>query len=281
MFLPFAILFFIFTILPVLISIYYSFTYFNVMQPPRFILFDNYIELFLNDDVFLIAIKNTLIIACITGPVGYLLCFGFAWCLNELTPRLRTVFTFAFYSPSIAGNVYLIFTILFSSDRYGLVNGMLINLGLINSPILFFQDPKYMMPLVILVILWSSLGTSLLVFVAGFQGVDKSLYEAAAMDGVRNRFMELWYVTLPVMKPQLMLSAILSITGSFGVGDLITGLVGNPSTDYAAHTIMHHLRDYGNTRFEMGYASTIAVVLFILMIGANKVIQRLINRVGK
>lgn len=281
MYLPYMILFVIFTVLPVFISIALSFSYFNILQTPSFVGFLNYINLFMNDEIFLIALKNTFILACITGPVGYLMCFGFAWCINELKPGLRTFYTFAFYSPSISGNAYLIFTILFSSDRYSFINGWLIKLGLIDSPIQFFNDAKYMLPLCIIVILWSSLGTSLLVFVAGFQGVDRSLYEAGAVDGITNRFAELWYITLPVMKPQLMLSSVLSITGSFGVGSVVTGLVGFPSTGYAAHTIMHHLEDYGNMRFEMGYASAIATFLFIIMLSANSVVRRGLNRVGK
>ena len=281
MYLPYMLLFVTFTVVPVLISIGLSLTYFNVLQAPSWVGLTNYINLFMNDETFLIALKNTFILACITGPLGYLMCFGFAWCINELHPLLRTFYTFAFYSPSISGNAYLIFTILFSSDRYGFVNGWLIKLGLIDSPIQFFTDTKYMLGLCILVILWSSLGTSLLVFIAGFQGVDRSLYEAGAGDGITNRFSELWYITLPVMKPQLMLSAVLTISSSFGVGSVITGLVGFPSTNYAAHTIMHHLEDYGNMRFEMGYASAIATFLFVIMLAANSLIRRLLNRVGK
>ena len=281
MYLPYMLLFVTFTVVPVLISVGLSLTYFNVLQAPSWVGLTNYINLFMNDGTFLIALKNTFILACITGPLGYLMCFGFAWCINELHPLLRTFYTFAFYSPSISGNAYLIFTILFSSDRYGFVNGWLIKLGLIDSPIQFFTDTKYMLGLCILVILWSSLGTSLLVFIAGFQGVDRSLYEAGAVDGITNRFSELWYITLPVMKPQLMLSAVLTISSSFGVGSVITGLVGFPSTNYAAHTIMHHLEDYGNMRFEMGYASAIATFLFVIMLAANSLIRRLLNRVGK
>ena len=277
---PYMTLFFIFTVLPVLMSIVLSFTYFNMMQAPRLVWFDNYVRLFMTDDVFLIALRNTLILAVITGPVGYLLCFIFAWFINELSQRLRTLFTLCFYAPSISGNAYLIWTLLFSSDRYGMVNGFLMNLGMINKPIQWFQDTKYMMGLCIAVLLWMSIGTSFLVFVAGFQGIDRSLYEAGMMDGIRNRVMELWYITLPQMKPQLMFGAIMSITGAFGVGPTITGLVGFPSTDYAVHTLMHHLEDYGTQRFEMGYASAIAVFLFVLMFASNRVVGRMLRRLG-
>ena len=277
---PYMILFTVFTVLPVLMSIFLSFTYFNMMQAPTFVWFENYTRLFMTDDVFLIALRNTLILAVITGPGGYLLCFVFAWFINELSPKIRTIFTLCFYAPSISGNAYLIWTLLFSSDRYGMVNGLLMKLGMITTPIQWFTDTDYMMGLCIVVILWMSIGTSFLVFVAGFQGIDRSLYEAGMVDGINNRVSELWYITLPQMKPQLMFGAIMSITGAFGVGGVITSLVGFPSTDYAVHTLMHHLEDYGTERFEMGYASAMAVFLFVLMFASNKLIGRLLRRLG-
>lgn len=278
--LPYFALFVCFTVIPVVISIFYSFTDFNMLQTPNFVWFNNYTRLFLRDDIFLIAIRNTVILAGVTGPVGYLMCFFFAWALNEFTPKVRAILTLMFYAPSISGNAYLIFTLLFSGDSYGFINAWAIKLGIINAPILWFQNKEYMMPLVIVVLLWTSLGTSFLSFIAGFQGVDRTYYEAAAVDGIKNRWQELWYVTLPLMKESLMFSAVMSITGAFGVGPTINGLVGFPSTGYAVHTIMHHLEDYGGQRFEMGYASAIATLLFVLMIVCNKAIQKLIRKVG-
>lgn len=277
---PFFLLFFIFTVLPVLLSVVLSFTTFDMINFPKFIYFDNYIRLFLDDDIFLLSIKNTLLFAAITGPVSYLMSLFFAWFINELKPKLRSVVTLVFYAPSIAGNVYIIWTIIFSGDQYGLANALLMKLNIISSPILWFQDVDYIMPLVIIVALWTSLGTSFLTFIAGFQVVDKSLYEAGAVDGLKNRWQELWYVTLPTMKPQLMLGAILAITQSFGFGAVITALVGFPSPDYCAHTIMHHLQDYGSERFEMGYASAIATLLFLMMVGANLLVTKLLRKVG-
>lgn len=277
---PYLVLFVVFTMVPVIVAILFSFTQFNMLQAPKYLGFVNYIDLFFSDSVFLIALKNTLIFAAITGPVGYILCFFFAWCINELSPWSRAFITLCFYAPSISGNAFLIWTLMFNGDSYGYVNGVLLNLGIISEPILFFSDPRYMVKLVIVVLLWMSLGTSFLSFVAGFQGLDKSMYEAAAVDGIRDRWQELWYITLPQMKPQLTFGAIMSITGAFGVGDVITGLVGYPSNKYLAHTLMHHLQDYGNIRFEMGYASAIAVVLFVMMIGTNLLVQKLLSRVG-
>ncbi|MDD2361520.1 MAG: sugar ABC transporter permease [Oscillospiraceae bacterium] len=279
--LPYLILFFTFTVLPIGISIFFSLTDFNSISIRNFVGFDNYIRLILNDDIFIIALKNTLIFASITGPIGYLLCFFFAWAVNEIRPKLRAFLTLCFYAPSISGNAYLIWTLLFNGDSYGYVNSILLKMGLINSPIRYFHDPKYMMTICILVVLWLSLGTSFLVFIAGFQGIDKTLYEAAAVDGVRSRWQELWYITVPSMKPQMMFGAVMSITSSFGIGDVLTGLVGFPSTQYAVHTIQHHLQDYGGARFEMGYASAIATVLFALMLGSNLLVQKMLSKVGE
>ena len=278
---PYFLVFLTFTVAPVILSLILSFTSFNMLEMPKFLFMDNYVRLFLDDDIFLLAIKNTLVFATMTGPVSYLLCLLFAWFINELTPKIRSVVTLIFYAPSISGQVYLIWQVLFSSDSYGYVNGILMKLGIINSPVLWFQDTNYIMPLVIMVALWTSLGTSFLSFIAGFQVVDKSLYEAAAVDGIRNRWQELWFVTLPTMRNQMMFAAIMSITGAFGFGGVVTALCGFPSPDYCAWTIMHHLDDYGGQRWEVGYASAIATVLFIIMIGSNMIITRMLSKVGK
>ena len=278
---PYYLVFLTFTVVPVVVSLLLSLTQFNMLEMPVFVGLDNYIRLLLDDDIFLLACSNTLIFATMTGPVSYLLCLMFAWFINELTPKIRAVVTLIFYAPSISGQVYLIWQTLFSSDQYGWVNGTLMKLGIINKAILWFQDTDYIMTLVIVVALWTSLGTSFLSFIAGFQVVDKSLYEAAAVDGVKNRWQELWYVTLPVMKNQMMFAAIMSITGSFGFGAIVTALCGFPSVDYAAHTIMHHLEDYGNQRWEVGYASAIATILFAIMIVANLLVNKMLSKVGK
>ena len=278
---PYMLIFTCFTVVPVLLSIVISFTDFNLLEMPNFVFLDNYIRLFLDDDIFIIACKNTLIFAIIVGPCSYLMSLMVAWFINELPPKIRAVVTLIFYAPSISGQVYLIWGTLFSGDSYGWVNGTLLNLGLITKEIQWFEDADYVMPLCIIVALWTSLGTSFLSFIAGLQGIDRSMYEAGAVDGVRNRWQELWYITLPSMKPQLMFGAIMAITSSFGFGGVVTALCGFPSVDYAPHTIMHHLEDYGSQRFEVGYSSTIAVVLFAIMIGANMLVKKMLSKVGQ
>ncbi|WP_029232293.1 carbohydrate ABC transporter permease [Butyrivibrio sp. VCB2006] len=277
---PYAILFTMFYVFPVVASIYYSFTYYNILEPPRFIGLQNYISLVLQDDIFLIGVKNTLMIALITGPLGYILSFLFAWLINELPVWIRSIAVIVFYAPSIAGNCYVIFSVFFRGDAYGYVNAFLMNLGIIDTARLWLIDPRYMLPICMIVILWMSLGTGFLSFVAGLQGIDRSMFEAGYMDGIKNRWQELWFITLPSMKPMLMFGAVMTITSSFGVADVTMALCGYPSTDYAARTIVTHLFDYGYSRFEMGYACAIATILFLMMILCNKAIQSLLRRVG-
>ena len=277
---PYMLIFTCFTVLPVVLSAVISLTDFNLLEWPNFVGADNYIRLFLDDDIFITACQNTLIFACIVGPVSYLMSFMVAWFINELSPKIRAVVTLIFYAPSISGQAFLIWKTLFSSDRYGWVNAMLLKLDFISKEIAFFEDADYVMPLCIVVALWTSLGTSFLAFIAGLQGIDKAQFEAGAVDGIKNRWQELWYITLPNMKNTLMFGAIMAITGAFGFGGVVTALCGFPSVDYAAHTIVHHLDDYGGMRFETGYASAIAVVLFAVMIGANMLVKKMISKVG-
>lgn len=278
---PFLILFLFFTILPVVISMVLSFTHFNMLEAPTFTGWTNYTKLILEDNIFLIALKNTLLFAVITGPVSYMLCLLFAWIINEFHGKLRAFLTLIFYAPSICGQAYLIWNLILTGDRYGFLNGILLKLGIINAPQLWMQTEKYVLPILIIVQLWLSLGTGFLSFIAGLQTVDKSLYEAAAVDGVKNRWQELWFITLPSMKPQLMFGAVMQITQSFAVADVSTMLAGNPSVNNAGTTVVTHLLDYGTYRFDMGYASAIATVLFILMVGTNKLVKKILGRVGE
>jgi multiple sugar transport system permease protein len=277
---PFAILFLVFFVTPVVISIFYSFTYYNVLTPPKWIALQNYINLILADDVFLISVQNTFLLAVLTGPVGYLMAFLFAWMIHELPRLLRSVFVLIFYAPTIAANMFMLFGILFSSDAYGPANAILMDMGLTNRPIFWLTDPKYMMTVIIIVVLWMSLGTGFLSFVAGLQTISEDQYEAGYVDGIKNRWQELWYITLPNMKPMLLFGAVMAITQSFNVGDVSIALCGFPSTDYKANTVVTHLMDYGSIRFDMGYASAIATILFLVMILSKRVVGSLLNKVG-
>ncbi len=277
---PFAFIFIVFTFLPVVISIILSLTSFDMVKAPEFVGFANYVKLIVYDPIFLTAIKNTLVFAIITGPISYIMCFLFAWVVNDLPRIPRAVMTLVFYAPSISGNAYLVWKLLFSSDTYGWANAWMIKLGLSTEAVLWLQTEGYIMPILIVVQLWLSLGISFLTFIAGLQNMDKSLYEAAAVEGIKNRWQELWYITLPSMKPQLMFGAVMQITSSLSVSQLSIDLAGFPSVNYAGHTILTHLHDFGNIRYELGYACTIAVILFFIMLICNVLVQKLLRKLG-
>lgn len=281
MMLPYLILFLVFTAVPVFMSILLSFTNFDMLNFPKWVGWLNYIRLFLYDDVFLISVKNTLIFAFVTGPLSYCMCLILAWLVNELPPKFRALLTLLFYAPSISGNLFMIWSFIFSNDAYGLVNGLLIKWGFITKPIEWLLKPEYNLKVIIFVQLWLSLGTGFLAFIAGLQGCDKSLAEAGAVDGIRNRFQELWFITLPQIKPQLLFGAVMQITSSFAVCDVNMALAGFPSTKYSTRTVVEHIIDYGTVRFEMGYASSIAVVLFLTMVITNYLVKKFLRNVGQ
>ena len=278
---PFFILFGIFVIAPVVMAIILSFTSYNLTQPPQFVGIANYTALFFSDTVFTKSTVNTLTMAIVVGPFSYIGALILAWALNELSPKLRTALVFFIYAPSISGNAFIIWQLLFSGDQFGYINSLLLNWGLISEPIYFLFDTKYMMTVVIIVTMWMSMGTQFLSFVAGLQGLDHALFEAGCIDGIRNRWQELWFITLPQLKPQLMFGAVMSITGAFTVGNVGAILCGNPSTEYAVHTLVNHMTDYATVKYEFGYACAIATLLFLAMIACNELIKLLLKNVGR
>ena len=270
-------LFVLFVLAPVAQSIFYSFTNFDLLKRNDFVGFNNYKQLFLNDEIFLLALKNTMIFACIAGPVSYIMSFIMAWVLNDM--KGRTVFALAFYAPSITSGAAMgvIWTYFFSSDSYGLINNVLLKFGIISSPILWNQSVDLILPVCIFIQIWMSMGTGFLVFMAGLQNANQELYEAGAIDGIKGRFAELFYITLPQMKPQLLFGAINTISGSFGVFDVITSFAGFPTPNYAGHTLVAHIFDYAFVRYEMGYASAVSVVLFLITFLFGKAVMILLS----
>lgn len=275
---PYLIFFFVFTVIPVISSIILSFTDFNMVSINNIVGFDNYIRMFFEDDIFTIALKNTLIYALVSGPVGFILSFVIAWFINEQNRFVRTIVTFIVYSPALAGNIFFIWLYIFSSDSRGFLNDLLLKLGLISDPVEWLSNTEYSFTIVMIVIIWMSFGTGFLSFVSGLKVLNRSYFEAAAIDGLKNRWQELYYVTFPQMGPQLMFGAVMSISGAFAVGSVNQALTGMPSTDYCTHTILLHMTDYATTRFEMGYASAIAVVLFIMMLLFYVIVHKVVSK---
>ncbi len=275
---PFAILFIIFWAIPVIGAIILSFTSFNMLELPVFVGMENYKRMLLEDDVFFTVLKNTIVFAVATGPLGYILSFFFAWLINDMGRVLRPLFTFFFYAPSLCGATYMIWNFLFSNNQYGFLNGSLMNLGFIDEPIKWLSDQNIVMWVIIIVQLWLSLGTGFLAFIAGFQSMDKSLFEAGAIDGIRNRWQELRFITIPSMAPQLLFSAVMQISATFAVGDIIMMLAGSPTTNYSADVLVTYMKDLSTVRFELGYACTVATFLFVLMLILNNIITTVLRK---
>ncbi len=278
---PFLILFIAFTVLPVVSSVVLSLFDFDAVSAPRWAGLDNYLRLFVQDDVFPKALSNTLVLAIITGPIGFFLAFMLAWMVNEFGPTVRTLLSFMFYAPALAGNVYYIWQILFSGDSYGYINSTLLSLGLIVEPVQWLKDPTYALTVICIVQLWLSMGVTFLANISGLQNVNPELYEAGAIDGVRNRWHELWYITIPSMKSILMFGVVMQIQGAFSVSAVPIALCGYPSVNYSADTIVSLIADVGTSRYEMGYAAAISVVLFILMSLTKNLLGKLVNMAGR
>lgn len=266
---PYAILFLVFIVIPVVVAALLSFTYFDTIQFPRFIGLRNYITLITQDEVFMkYVLPNTIEFAVIVGPGGYMLAFLLAWMLAQL-PRLpRTILALIIYSPSMTSGVTMavVWQTLFSGDQNGYLNSFLLNLGIIQEPIQWLQSPQFLMPIMIIVTLWSSMGVGFLAMLAGILEINPELYEAASIDGMSSRWQEIFYITIPSMKPQMLFGAVMAIVGTFQAGAIGVALSGsNPTPQYAGQLIVNHIEDYGFLRYEMGYAAAISVVLILMV----------------
>ena len=278
---PFMGLFFIFTILPIVSSIVLSFTDYDMINTPRFTGLSNYLRMFTTDEVFPVAVKNTLLFSVITGPVSFFLAFLLAWLINEFRPGMRSLLAFLFYAPALIGNVYYIWQVAFSSDSYGYANSLLLSWGLITEPILWFRDVRFSMIIVMIVQLWLSIGISFLADIAGLQNVNPELYEAGAIDGIRTRWHELWYITLPSMKSILFFGAVMPIQATFSISAVPMALAGFPSVNNSVDTLVTHLMDVGTQRYELGYAAAVSVFLFMLMALFRILVGKALDLMGK
>ncbi len=278
---PFMVFFILFTIIPIFSSVILGFTSYDLLGKPDFIGIENFKRMFVEDEVFGTVVKNTLVFAAVAGPMGFLLSFVLAWFVNEFSPKVRTLLSFMFYSPSLVGNAYFIWKVLFSGESYGYLNSLLLTMGVITEPVVWLKTPEYILPIIIIVQLWQSMGISFLSNISGLQNVSTDLYEAGAIDGIRSRWQELRYITLPAMSHMLLFSAVMQIQSSFSVSAIAIELAGFPSTQYAADTIVSHMTDMATVRFEYGYAAAIAIVLFAMMASTRLIVGKILSMAGK
>lgn len=276
---PFIIFFTAFLLIPIISSIALSFTSYDLISSPKLVGLENYRRMFVNDDMFGITVKNTLVFAVVSGPIGFLLSFLLAWLVNEFSPRVRTVLSFLFYAPSLAGNAYFIWQTAFSGDSYGYINSFLLSIGAITEPVIWLKNEAYLMPIIIMVQLWQSMGISFFGNISGLQNINAEMYEAGAIDGIRNRWQELRYITLPSMSHMLLFSAVMTIQSSFSVSGIATALAGYPSKSNAVDTIVSLMSDVASVRYEYGYASAISVILFLMMVLTRFVVGKVLSLV--
>lgn len=276
---PFVLSLLIFGIIPVIFSVVMSLFSYNLYEMPVFIGLQNFRSLFLEDAEFGIALKNTLVYAFTVTPITFFISFTLAWSLNSMRPGLRNLMVVLFYIPQMTGGAAsgMIWLYLFSGDRYGLLNHFLTSMGWITSPIQWTTNTDILFYVVIFVGVMMGSGMSFLTFVAGFQALPADMYEAGRIDGLRNKFQELIYLTLPQMKPQLLFSAVTASVGAFAIADIPATVAGFPSPGYAAHTIALHMRDYGFVRFEVGYSSAVSVVLFALTFTTGYILRKILT----
>jgi len=278
---PFFTFFLVFTVIPIVSSMVLSFTSYDMLSLPKFAGIDNYMRMFVQDDVFGTVVKNTIALAVVVGPAGFMLAFLLAWLVNEFSTGLRTLFSFMFYAPSLVGNAYFIWKIAFSGDSYGYINSMLLSIGITTEPIVWLKSPQYLFTIVVIVQLWQSMGVSFLSNISGLQNVNRDLYEAGAIDGIKNRWQELRYITLPSMSHMLLFSAVMQIQSSFSISAVAVELAGYPSVQHSVDTIVTHMADMATVRYELGYASSIAVILFLMMAFTRFIIGKVLNMVSK
>ena len=281
---PFVILFILFIIIPVIIAIALSFTDFNSIEKPNFVGLENYINILTNDNTFTeFAIPNTIVYSVIVGVGGYLLSFFLAWSLAQIPKGPRTVMAIILYLPSMTAGIMLstVWQVFFAGDKVGYLNALLLKLDVIQSPITWLSDSRYLMMIMIIVSLWSSMGIGFLSMLAGILNVNKELYEAAHIDGVRNRIQEIIYITIPAIKPHLMFGAIMAIVNAFQNGSIGVQLSGaNPTPGYAGQLIVTHAEEYAFVRYEMGYSAALSVILLIIVWGVSQLSKKLFAEKG-
>lgn len=263
---PYIIGLLVFTAIPFLASLWMSFTEYNLMSPPRFTGLDNYIQLFTDDRMFRRSLGTTLLYVCMTVPIKLVFALFIAYVLNYKL-RFINFFRTAFYVPSILGGsvaIAVLWRYIFASN--GLVNMILAVFGV--DPVNWFGDPTNALITITLLRCWQ-FGSAMVIFLAALQSVDKSLYEAAAIDGA-SKFSSFIYITIPLITPVIFFNLIMQMVQAFQEfnGPYIITQGGPLKSTYL---LPLYIYDEAFRRFHMGYASAIAWVLFAIIMALTLV----------
>ncbi len=272
---PWIIGFLLFTVIPMAISLYLSFTRWNVVNPPQWIGLDNYVRMFTDDPDFYQSLKVTILYTITSVPLQIVVALGLAILLNEAT-RAVGFFRTAFYIPSIVASVAsaVLWQWIFN-PRFGPINGLLRSFGL-GAPN-WFNDPNYALIALVIMSGWG-VGGQMLIFLAGLKGIPRSLYEAAEVDGA-GRLTRFVRLTLPMLSPTIFFNLIMAMIGAFQTFDSAfvistarSGQIGSPLKSTLFYLL--HLYQEGFSFLNMGYASALAWVLFIIILTVTVVINR-------
>lgn len=262
---PWLIGFFIFTLGPMLASLYFSFTDYNIIDAPQWEGLANYQRVFFQDPLFWHSLKRTLYFAALALPLGLLFGFLLALLLNQDVPGVNLWRTFYFLPSVIAGVAVALLWMRIFNPRVGFLNPFLENVFGINNPPGWLQDPDWAIPALVIMSLWG-VGGSMIIYLAGLQGIPTTLYEAAKIDGASSR-QRFWHVTLPMMTPVIFYNLVIGLIGAFQYFTEVyvaTSGEGGP----VRSTLVYNLYLYQNAfrYFEMGYASALAWVLFVIIL---------------
>lgn len=260
---PFFIIFLIFSLAPILYSLYLSFTSWDGFSDPVFVGLANYQRL-LSDSFFFKSILNTLIIWVFSIIPQLTLALTLAIILNEKFLRGKNLFTAVYYFPNIITPVTLgvLFALMFDWQT-GSINNLLESIGLIDQPINWFNSPFLSRIIVATVIMWQNFGFNMLVFLAGLHSVPRELYEAAEVDGA-SRFQRIRYIMIPLIKPVLLFVIITSIIGGLQLFDAPLMLGKGP--DNTTMTMVMYLYETAFQNFNFGYGAAIAYAIFVIIV---------------
>lgn len=267
--LPAVLLISVFVFLPIIASLFLSFTQYNVLQPPKWVGLNNYYRLIFEDPLFWIAVRNTVLYVAGTVPVCVMISLLLAVWVDSVKIRfMKYLFRTVYFLPTITAIVAIsvVWKWLYAGGTYGLINFVLMKLGI--PPVDWLTNPHTTLPAIMVMSIWGGVGYNFIIFLAGLQGIPRTIYEAAEIDGASG-FRNFWHITLPLLRPAIVFVVLMSVIGSFQVFDQVYILT--QGTEYvggvlhSALTIVTYLYERGFERFEMGYASAIAYMLFFLV----------------
>ncbi|MGB2629718.1 MAG: sugar ABC transporter permease [Candidatus Omnitrophota bacterium] len=260
-----ALLFFVFQLAPVVISFFWSFTDYDVVHAPTCVGLANYKNILFNDPLFWKAMGNTVLYVIGVVPIGVCVSLLLAVAIDQKI-KFKNFFKSIFFLPTVTAivAVSVIWKWLYAGEKYGLFNYFIMKLGF--NPVDWLSSPTWTLPSIMIMSIWAGLGYNMILFLAGLQTIPHVMYEAAEIDGA-GFWKKFFNITLPLLKPTIVFVAIMSFIFSFQVFEQVYIMTGGQGgiggVLNSALTIAAYLYDKGFQKFEMGYASALAYIIFL------------------